>query len=230
MLLSEIIYNIKNLISGGINSDDLNIRDSQFAFIVSYYRNKLLKQDQDKGRVSLDLYKQNLGKVEIVMADKNDCCDIDACILRTKYRVPKPTETNRGLGITFVGLIGGMPFQKELHNSVMWGGGSKYTSRVSKWYYRDGYIYLVNPPTNELKWINIEGIFEKPEEAIKFRTCDCPDNEENCFDSLDFEYPLPAHHTDTVVKMIADTELKMLTGLSKDDTNNGEDELLDPSK
>ena len=73
MWLSEIVYNIKNLIGGGINSDDLNLRDSQFAFIIAYYRSKLLKQDQDKGRDNLELYKQNLGKVEVMMADKNEC-------------------------------------------------------------------------------------------------------------------------------------------------------------
>ena len=230
MLLSEIIYNVKNLISGGVNSDDLKIRDKQFSFIIGYYRSKLLKQDQAKNRLNLDLYKQNLGKVEVTMADKNDCCEIDACIIRTKNKIPRPSETDRGMNITFVGLIGGMPFQKEYHNSIIWSGASKYTKKITKWYYRDGYIYIVNPPTNQLKWINIEGVFESPEEAIKFRTCDCPDNGEDCFDSLDFEYPLPEYHTDTIVKMIADTELRILTGLSKDDTNNGEDELLDPSK
>jgi len=230
MLLSEIIYNVKNLISGGVTSDDLNIRDSQFSFIINYYRSKLLKQDSERGRLNLDLYKQNLGKVEVIMADKNECCDIDACIIRTKHKIPTPSETGSGLNITFVGLLGGNPFQKQMHNSVMWGNHSKYTKNITKWYYRSGYLYIVNPPTNELKWINIEGVFEKPEEAVKFRTCDCPDNNEDCFDSLDIKYPLPEYHVDTIVKMIADTELKILTGLGKDDTNNGEDELLDPSK
>ena len=230
MWLSEIVYNIKNLIGGGINSDDLNLRDSQFAFIIAYYRSKLLKQDQDKGRVNLELYKQNLGKVEVMMADKNECCDTDSCIIRTKLKMPKPAETNRGINITYVGLLNGIPFQKEYHNAIVWSRGSKYSNNVPRWYYRNGYIYIVNPPTNELKWINIEGIFERPEQAIKFRTCDCPDNEESCFESYDFEYPIPQHHNDTIVKTIADTELKILTGLAKDDVNDGSDELTDPSR
>ena len=230
MWLSEIIYNVKNLISGGINSDDLDIRDSQFSFIVSYYRSRLLKQDQQKGRVNLELYKQNLGKVELIMADKNECCNIDACILRTKMQIPKPLETGNGLNLTFVGLLGGQPFQKEYHNSVIWSGASKYTSKIPRWYYRNGYLYIVSPPSNNIKYINIEGIFERPEQAIKFRTCDCPDNNEDCFEGLDFEYPLPSHHNDTLVKMIVDTEIKVLTGLAKRDANDGEDDLTDPTK
>ena len=93
MLLSEIIYNIKNLMAGGIESDDEDLSNAQLAFIIGYYRAKLLKQDQEKGRFDKALYVQNLGKVPVQEADKNECCDIDACILRTATQIPKPLET-----------------------------------------------------------------------------------------------------------------------------------------
>ena len=48
MLLSKIIYNIKNLYSGGIQSDDINLSDAQLAHIINYYRAKLIKQEQEK--------------------------------------------------------------------------------------------------------------------------------------------------------------------------------------
>ena len=63
MLQSEIIYNVKNLLAGGILSDDLDLSISQMAFIIDYYRARLVKQDQDKGRFNTELYIQNLGKV-----------------------------------------------------------------------------------------------------------------------------------------------------------------------
>jgi len=220
MLLSEIIYNIKNLIAGGIQSDDVDLSDAQMAFIVSYYRAKLLKQDQDKGRMNKEMYIQNLGKVSLIQADKNECCDIDACILRTATKVPKPLETYRGINITYVGNLYGKPFQRYYHNSVLWSFSAKWTAKEPKWYYQNGYIYLINPPTKMLKYINIQGIFEKPEEAVSFRTCDCPENNEECFRSYDFEYPMPQHQVDLLVKMIAETELRILTSLSPDIANN----------
>ena len=52
MLLSEIVYNIKNLIAGGLESDDENLSNAQVGFMVGYYRAKLFRQDRLKGRVS----------------------------------------------------------------------------------------------------------------------------------------------------------------------------------
>jgi len=48
MLFSEIIYNIKNLIAGGIQSDDQDLSDLQLAYIINYYRARLFKQEQEK--------------------------------------------------------------------------------------------------------------------------------------------------------------------------------------
>lgn len=120
MLLSEIVFNIKNLIAGGIESDDENLSNYQVAFMVAYYRSKLLKQDQEKGRLDKSLYVQNLGKVKLIQADKNECCDIDACILRTEEKIPKPVETSFGINLTFVGTIQGKPFNRYHHNTVFW--------------------------------------------------------------------------------------------------------------
>ena len=228
MLFSELIYNVKNLMSGGITSDDLNIRDKQIAFWINYYRAKLLKQAQDKRDLNFELYKQNLGSVDVDLFDKNECCEIDDCILRTKIKIPSPLETGGGLNITFVGLLDGTPFNKEYHNSVMWSSASKCTSKTPTWYYQGGYIYIVNHPQN-LKYINIQGVFENPLEANNFRTCDC-DDLEDCFDDYDFQYPFPEHKVDTLVKMIAESELRILTGLPKDNTNDSQDTLVDPSK
>jgi hypothetical protein len=227
MLLSEIIYNIKNLMAGGIESDDTDLSNAQMAFIVAYYRAKLLKQDQDKGRMDKTLYVQNLGKVPLVQADKNECCDTDACILRTQLKIPTPLETYKGMNITFVGTLHGRPFQREHHNSMFWASAAKWVGKEPKWYYQNGYIYLVNPPSVMLSDINIQGIFEKPEDAVSFRTCDCPDNNEDCFRSFDFEYPLPQHHVDTIVKLIAQTEMKILTSIPVDTANNSINQLAD---
>lgn len=226
MLLSEIVYNIKNLIAGGVESDDVNLSNAQVAFMIGYYRARLFRQDRLKGRVSRETFVQNLGKVSIIEADKNECCDIEACILRTELKVPKPLETYDGLNLSFVGEYGGRPFDKENHNSMYWAQAAKYTGKEPKWYYQNGYIYLVNPPSRMIDHVNIQGIFEDPMVAEKFRTCDCPNNSP-CLDedTLDFEYNMPLHYVDLIVKMVAETELRILTSLPSDITNDGQDQV-----
>lgn len=225
MLLSEIVYNIKNLLSGGIGSDDEVISDSQLVFIINYYRAKLLKQDLDKGKNSLDSYVQNLGKVDLIKADVNECCDIDACTLRTKDRLPKTVDSSQGSKFTFVGLLNHKPFQKYEFGAIYWSNANKWTGFDTKWYMQNNHIYIVNPSSPLLKYINIQGVFEKPEEAVKYRTCDCESNEEECVDTLDIEYPIPAHHIDTIVKLIASTELTILTSIPTDTTNDSINQL-----
>jgi len=119
MLLSEIVYNIKNLLAGGIESDDENLSNAQVGFMVGYYRSKLFKQEADKGRLSKERWVQNLGKVPVQMADKNECCDIDTCIMRTKEQIPLPIESNKGINLTFVGGLNGTPWQKYSQRSVL---------------------------------------------------------------------------------------------------------------
>lgn len=226
MLLSEIVYNIKNLLSGGITSDDENLSNAQIAFMVGYYRARLYKQDVEKGRNSKELWIQNLGQVPLQQADKNECCDIDACILRTVNQIPKPIETSGALNLTFVGNTNGRPYQKDTHNGMYWSHANKYTGNITRWYYQNGYLYIVNPPTVMLDHINVQGIFEDPMVAQKFRTCDCPNNE-TCIDedSLDFEYSMPLHYTDLIVKMVAQTEIQLLVSMPADLTNDSVDQV-----
>ena len=48
MTLGEIIYNAKNLLNKGQSTDDFNLSDRQWSFIVNYYRAKLVKQQLQK--------------------------------------------------------------------------------------------------------------------------------------------------------------------------------------
>jgi hypothetical protein len=223
MFFSKIIYNIKNLMAGGIESDDQDFSNNQLAFIVNYYRARLLKQDQEKGRTSNSLYVQNLGRVPIVQADKNECCDSETCILRTSVKIPVPIETFKGINLTFVGTMNGRPYQKTFHNSVTWKKGAKWTKNDPQWYYQNGYIYIIDSSSVMLSHINVQGIFEDPQEAEKYKTCDC-DNGLDCQDSLDFEYPLPMHYVDTVVKLVAESELKILYSILPDSLNDSVDQ------
>lgn len=218
MLLSEIIYNIKNLRAGGVQSDDDNIADEQIAFIINYYRAKLIKQELDRGKDIKTIYVQNLGKVEVDTFDKNECCAIENCSIRTKLQLPKVTESNGKLNITFVGLLNGEPFQEYSSTSAYWKQYNKYTKNLPGYYYENGYIYLINLPNVMLSYINVKGVFEDPKQAEEFRTCKC-NNDTNCIEGFDFEYPIPHYMVDTIVKMVADSEFR-ITFNKIDMTNN----------
>lgn len=220
MLLSEIIYNIKNLISGGLSSDDEVLSDNQFAFIVNYYRARLTKNDVEKGRNIPSLSIQTLGRVPLIQADEDECCEIDSCVLRTKDKVPKPLETYTGINLTV--SSSGLPYQQSTSNAIVWNCGAKYTKKEGKWYYQNGYIYIINPSSLMLDEITIKGLFEDPIEANKFRTCDCPSNNLPCNLGYDFEYPMPLHYVDIITKMFADAEYKVLFGILPDKENDSQ--------
>lgn len=214
MLLSEIVYNIKNLMAGGVQSDDNPLSDTQLGFIVGYYRARLLKQDIEKKRFNKTSFVQNLGSIPLIQADKNECCNITSCILRTSIAIPKPISSD--VNITFVGTIDGRPFDRQLANVVYWNKHAKYTGKEPKWYYQNGYIYIVNAP-GMIGYINIQGVFEDPLYAAQ-TACSC--NEGTDCGSLDFEYNMPLHYVDIIVKMVAETEMKILMGLPHDITND----------
>lgn len=214
--------------AGGLESDDANLSEHQLAFMIGYYRARLIKQDQDKGRLIKELYTQNLGRVTIIEADKNECCVSDGCVLRTELQIPRPLETHLGLNLTFVGNTDGRPYNKYTHNSLYWKRAAKYTGGEPSWYFQNGYLYIVDPPSIMLDEVNIQGIFEDPYVAQKFRTCDCPKNVGDCtgtFPSLDFNYPMPLHHVDTIVKLVAETELRILSAFPNDISNDSLDQI-----
>lgn len=222
--LNELIYNIKNLLAGGRASDDMLVSNEQIAFWINYYRVKVIKQDREKNPQLKQIYIQNLGKVEMIQTDRNECCDTTQCVLRTKVKIPTLLETNGTRNITFVGTVLGKPFQETFATNVPYVTYDKYTGKDPKWFYENGYIYLVNPISSILKYINIRGVFEDPLLAEDFVTCGCANvGTEGCRLDYDFEYPLPQFQIDIVVKMIAQTELALISGTYNDTTNDGQD-------
>lgn len=219
MLLSEIIYNIKNLRAGGLQSTDEDLSDAQYAFIINYYRAKLIKQDVDRGKTSRSQDIQDLGKVTLQLSTE-DCCDISPCNLVTVLKIPPFFEFNDTALISFVGTIDGVAFQFSKGNRVSWDRFAKYTGKLTKWSIENNHIKIINSPTSLMKYINIKGIFEDPTIANKFKTCDC-DNNEECNTSYNYNYPLSLDRVDLIVKLIIETEFRILYAIVQDDLNDG---------
>jgi hypothetical protein len=220
MLQSELIFNVKNLKAGGIQSDDENLSDRQIAFIIDYYRAKLMRQEAMKHNSMDGEDIQDLGRVSIIKADPHECdCPADACILRTELPLP---STLNPTGFTFVGHYGGTAFQETTWQRGPWDSYAKYTGDKPKWFTKGRYIYLLNPPDPMMSVMNIQGLFESPQEAEKFRTCDC-DNGVACNTGFDFEYPVAAHLVDTIMKMMMESEVRWSTLIPTDTANDSLD-------
>jgi hypothetical protein len=222
--LNQIIFNLRNLRRAGRLSDDDAISDRQWAFIVNYYRARLIKQDIQKSRLISGNIVQNLGQVTLIEADKNECCDIMDCVLRIELPIPSAVDTDQYPLITYVGLLNGTKsFQRTTYERAIYDQHATYTGKQPKWYQSGRFIYIINPPSKALKYINIQGVFEDPAAAIKYRTCDCPGNNESCYTGFDFEYPLPIDKIDTINKMIMEAEAKFANILPQDKSNDTND-------
>jgi hypothetical protein len=216
--LSEIIYNVKNLRAKGRQSDDTEISDRQYAFIINYYRALLLKREFARTKDVGNAY-QTLGDVKLIKADKNECCDINDCIYRTEKQLPEALITS------YVGLTNlNKPFQKTTAERVIWDLQSPLTKHLPKWYETNNYIYIVNPPTDSLEIITVRGIFEDPVAANDFKTCGCIGDD--CFQGYDFDYPMSVTFLDSIYKMMADAEFKINGMFPKDTTNDTQEAKL----
>ncbi len=223
---NEIIHAIKNLPRRGDgDSDDNPYTDRMLAFIINMNRALLIKQYKDKGRIISGNFVQTLGKVEIIKASKHECYDLDQdigdCIYRVKNPIPSPVDTNGFNLITYVGTVDGLNnWQRTTYNKVQFDKYAKFTANRSKWYQINNYIYLVTTLKN-LKYINIQGVFEAPEKANDYR--ECGEAYDECFKGYDFEYPMNSSEIPVIMKMIASNELAMAGLLPKDERNDSRD-------
>ncbi len=224
---NEIIYSIKNLPRAGNGDSRSNsYTDRLLAFTINYYRALLIKQYKDKSRYLSQNLTQDLGKVELIKASKHECCEVDGdigdCIFRTKFPIPRVIDTNSWNLITYVGTIDGLTsWQRTTYNKVNFEQYAKYTGSRTKWYELNNYIYIVNPPTKNLKYVNIQGIFEDPIAANDFKDCGCEG--EDCFKGYEFDYPMNSSDIPTIIKLIAASELSMSGMLPKDEKNDSRD-------
>jgi hypothetical protein len=88
----------------------------------------------------------------------------------------------------------------------------KYTKQQKKAYMIEDYLYIYNG--DGLKFINVRGVFEDPEEVALF-DCDGSD----CYDD-DSEFPIPMDMVQIITQGLMSGELMMLATSVNDTTND----------
>tara|TARA_R100001463_G_scaffold44392_1_gene92246 strand:+ start:14 stop:706 length:693 start_codon:yes stop_codon:yes gene_type:complete len=215
MTLNEIAYNILNLVRGGRSSNNDHISTSQIKFNVKYYRAMLIRRDFARNGIITRHLEQDLGCLELIKVDASKCCNLptECAVYRTVKKIPKTVRFNFNDAVTYVGDVSGtgtIPMVES--NAIQWLPYDKYTKNKMKAYMIEDYVYIYN--ADGLKFINVRGIFEDPEDVALF-DCDGSD----CYDD-NTDFPIPMDMLQTITQGIMSGELMMLASSVNDTTND----------
>ena len=133
-LLKEIVYDIKNIIRGGIQSDDEIISDRQVEFQVHSLRAQFIRQDINKRRSISDNIKQLIYCLEVEPVSGTTCgLSDDVMIVRSKKKIPSSVETAHQNLVTAIGPTGILSanFHMIPYNRAPWAGSNRYTQRMT---------------------------------------------------------------------------------------------------
>lgn len=201
---NELKYDILNIKSGGVSSDDDLLSLRQIGFWVINTRALLIRQDLEKKRSISENIVQSLGCVPVAWVDSSECCGLSTnCkILRTIDKIPQPVEIGMRDLITRVGPV---DISKPGYSLIPYNRSPFVSTRynIPDAFYHDGYVYVLNAPFVE--YINIQGVFEDPTEVAAFKNCDGSP----CY-SDDDSFPISAHMIEAMKQMIIQVNIKTI--------------------
>lgn len=214
MTLNEIAYNILNLARGGRSSNNDHISLDQIKFNVKYYRAMLIRRDFTRNGIITRHLEQDLGCIELQKVDASKCCNlpVDCAVYRSKVKIPRTVRFSFKDAITHVGDVTGLATIPMVEpHMVEYLPYDKYTKQQKKAYMIEDYLYIYNG--DGLKFINVRGVFEDPEEVALF---DC---DGACYDD-DSEFPIPMDMVQIITQGLMSGELMMLATSVNDTTND----------
>lgn len=216
--LNKIIYNIRNIIKE--KNDDSKITNSQLEFIFNNWRARLITQNYRKARNSDVNLTQDLGCIDMVSVDKAEDCEvtIGCTILRTAQKLPVPIELDEKPLLTFIGSIEktGPQYQLIPWARFSWIKYQKWAGSMPYASIKDGYLYIINKKI--LDKINVQGIFQDPREAARFKHC----SGEPCY-TEDSNYPIDAGMIPLITELMFTKELAIYERSKEDLTNDNND-------
>lgn len=217
--INELIYNLKNASSGGVQASDdwKKMSNRQIEFQINYTREILIRRDLGKGRSVNPDIEQDLGTVDLIQVDKAESCIIntDCLILRTANPIPQTIELEDRNLITYVGTLEKTFYIPPVPTvRQQWIQFEKYTKDLPRYYHLNGYIYITN---NEvLEYINIRGVFLNPREVQAYNQC----TNGLCYDPDNDRYPIAGWMIEPLTKMLLAGPLQVAKELPIDILNN----------
>lgn len=220
---NQLVYSIINQIRGRSTASEI-ISTEQIRFLTKSVRAQLIKQDANKGFSADPYIIQSLGCVNLVQADAAECCDIKSgcTLLRTEVPIPSPIELHNQQLFTRIGpVVKTEPSYDYIsYERVPYLGFNKFTRNRIKAYQQNngGYVYLVVPTDKAklLNKINIQGVFENPEDVLPFTECTTGNS---CY-TRDMPFPVKSWMVPVIIKMVVDMFIREESRVPYDQTNN----------
>lgn len=192
--LDKIAYAIKNNLEAGLKgTNNYVFAIDQIRSAVIAKRNALVKELEQQGIVDYDDLAQEINCIELDCEDLAMCCDINTKQNVLHFKVPVANK------ILYVGTVNyQQPFK------IYTDEGFRFNKYRNKLLIERPYVWLrqtldathgfiFNPPTFNLKYISVKGIFENPYELSKYSCCAI---------SEDSKFPAPDYLIDSIIKSI----------------------------
>jgi len=222
--IKEIIYDIKNIIRGGLQSDDEIISDRQVEFQINSLRAQFIRQDVNKRRSISDNIKQVIHALEVEPVSGTTCgLSSDLVIVRSKEKIPNAIETSHQDLITAVGPTGilAVNFHMIPYNRAPWAGTNKYTKKMTCAFILDSFVYIIGPEAERLKKIKVEGVWQDPRDIEVYTK----DDGTSSYNAETEEYPLSTSMLDLIKQSMLATNMQPLVQMPTDLTNNAKSDV-----
>ena len=217
--IKEIVYDIKNLMRGGIQSDDELISDRQIEFQINTLRAQFIRQDINKRRSISDNIKQLIHCLEVEPVPASVCgLNTGELIMRSKLKVPNAIETSHSDLITAIGPTGilSVNFHMIPYNRAPWARTNKYTKQMTCAFLLDSFIYIVGPEVELLEKVKVEGVWQDPRDIGNY----LKDDGTPSYDAEVEEYPISTSMLDLIKQQMIASNMQPFLQTPADTTNN----------
>ena len=211
-------------------SDDSPVDQRLLKHFIHKTRALFARNEMNKSHRTVDAALiQDLGLVELETADAfvdSGLDNISHTILRTKETIPRAIELHNKQAFTYVGPLDqthkGFKFVDV--GAIPYVGKGRFNKEFIYAFLMNDRIYLVSNCNNTLfkglKYINVKGVFENPEDAAKFNRPDgspCYTDEE--------AYPIPMYLWAYCKTQILQSDLRQFYVPIEDPVNNANNDI-----
>lgn len=229
--LNELYYELWLDIHQNISDDDA-IDARLLKQFIHKTRAAFARNEMNKSHRTVDTALiQDLGLVELELVDSFvdtgiTGIDISHTILRSVKEIPRALELHNKQAFTYIGPLDqtSKPFKVIDFSAIPYSGNGKFNKTFMYAFIMNDRVYIIGNCNNiafqGLKYINVKGVFENPEEASKFNKPDgtpCYSDDEN--------YPLPLYMWQYIKKEVLSSDLRQFYVTLEDKVNNADNDL-----
>jgi len=220
--LNEMVYDIKNIAYGGVQSDDNRVSDHQVAYWIRQTRALLINQQlANRNKIPESLI-QHLNYVEFTQVDPANFTGLDSGykVMKSTKKIPPTVQRDgRNSIIAVESVDGSFAFSETTYFRKKYNKYNKYTFDKSRWYLQEGFLYITH--NFLIDKLRVSGLFENPEDAANFKL----DTGEAAF-TWDDDYPITSVMATTITDIVLKTKLGITRQMPNDESNDGDEQQL----